>query len=79
MDRTITEHVQAQRGELRWVSFGLPDGQQVDVMVRMNRPGECQKPRWEVTAWHIKDDMLDPHGQKMACFELPVDTTVYVA
>lgn len=73
----ITHVVQNEGWEYSHITFALPDGQQVDVQVRLHKPGELSRKRWEVCAWHIADEAVDAMGQKMATFEFPLDTSIY--
>lgn len=56
------------------VLFELPDGQQVEFMVNLTKPGDHQHKRWEVSVWTHE---LRP--RLAANFEFPLDTSVYPA
>lgn len=75
--RRIGLSYQMDGWECRHITFDLPDGQKVDVMVRLHKPSDLHRKRWEVTAWHIPNEDEDPMGQKMACFEFPLDEQAY--
>lgn len=57
------------------IMFILPDGQRVEVLLRL-MPAEIQSARWEASTWLVNDDQST---RRLANFEFPLDTSVYPA